>query len=82
MSKSKKYSNEDAASFVECEGLDYAVQQYISGDEFEDTHLGKLWNDARDALNALERYLSETTTTYEYSGDDEWETDDDEDDDE
>lgn len=54
-----KYNNSQAGQIVESEGLDYAVQHYTSPDSFQDPTTSRLWLEARDACNALERHLRE-----------------------
>jgi hypothetical protein len=50
-------TNEEARLIIENEGVGYAVQHYISGDEFKDPKTAKLWNAADNALNKLLKHL-------------------------
>lgn len=52
-------SNDEAKSIIENEGIGYAVQSYISGDEFKDPETRRLWNEADKALSDLESYLGD-----------------------
>lgn len=54
---SDKFDIEGAANIIADEGIGYAVQSYATGDQFEDKRLGTLWENARNALNALEKYV-------------------------
>ncbi len=52
-------SNYEASAIIENEGIGYAVQHYISGEEFKDPATAKLWLNAEKALNDLKEYLEE-----------------------
>lgn len=56
-----EYTNCDAVSIIENEGLDYAVRHYISGDYFADPETQKRWNAAEEAITALTEYLERQT---------------------
>ena len=51
--------NHEARQIIENEGIGYAVQSYIDGDEFKDPETRKLWNEADKALSDLESYLDD-----------------------
>ncbi len=59
-------TNSDAALYILNEGIGYAVQKYISGDEFKDPLTRKLWNNACNALNLLEDYLRDEINSRDY----------------
>lgn len=50
-------TNEEIFYYVEDEGLGYSVQYGISGDDFEDKELKRLWGAARIAMDNLQAYL-------------------------
>ena len=53
----KKYNNKEVATIIELEGLDYAIQSYLSPSDIKDKKLAAFWQQAFDALNAIEAYL-------------------------
>lgn len=53
----KLKTNADAWLIVEKEGLGYAVQHYCDGSYFKDPELGRLWDEAARALDAVSKYL-------------------------
>jgi hypothetical protein len=73
MSK-KRLSNRKVADIVECEGLGYAITDYMNSDDFEDKHLAELWDQAQTVLKEIEDILEVANE------DDEDEDDEDEDD--
>jgi hypothetical protein len=54
-----EYSDQDILDIVDNEGLGYAVSGYLGpkGDTFEDVALGRLWNEAEQAMSALQARL-------------------------
>lgn len=66
----EKLTVEEIAAVVDNEGLDYAIQHYLSSDRIADPELAKLWQDAAAALSAVSSYLEEHTTEGD-AGDDE-----------
>jgi hypothetical protein len=56
MSK-KRLSNRKVADIVECEGLGYAITDYMNSDDFEDKHLAELWDQAQTVLQEIEDIL-------------------------
>jgi len=50
-------TNEEVKDIIDNEGLGYAIQDYMSSDDFEDAQLAKLWDKASEALNAVTKYL-------------------------
>ena len=62
MAQSAKKSNQQVADIVESEGLGYAVQHYMGADAIKDPKLAALWKTAKDALDAIEAMLPETTS--------------------
>lgn len=57
MSEKGTENNRYAADTIENEGIGYAVLHYCSGDVFSDPKTRELWNEACEALEALETYL-------------------------
>lgn len=55
----KKYSIEQVADIVNSEGLGYAIQHYMSGDNIEDPELAKQWEKAKATLNIIEMILKD-----------------------
>lgn len=55
--KSKKMGLEQVAGIVENEGLGYAVQHYMSGEDIADKKLAKLWDEAKVLLNEIDEIL-------------------------
>jgi hypothetical protein len=55
----REYTNADAASIVENEGLGYAVQHYCSAESFADIETRRLWKLAEQACNDLEKHLED-----------------------
>ena len=47
----------EVREIVDDEGLGYAITDYLSSDSIEDEELSRLWQEARDAAEADERYL-------------------------
>lgn len=54
---SEKKSLEEVAQIVQCEGLGYAVQHYMSGDEIENKTLREFWEEASRLLNQIDTIL-------------------------
>ena len=52
-------SNQEVAQIVEQEGLDYAIQHYISSKDFEDRKLAELWTKAGEILDEIVDMLPE-----------------------
>ena len=52
-----KFSNFKAAYILETEGGEYAVCHYCNGSNFADQQTAKLWNEAKNAFNALREHL-------------------------
>lgn len=48
-----KLSNQEVAEVVECEGLGYAIQHYLSADRIEDEDLAELWAEAAALLDDI-----------------------------
>lgn len=55
----KKESIAGVAARVQQEGLGYAVQHYMSGKDIADPELAKLWDEAAEALDKLEKFFAE-----------------------
>lgn len=53
----EKYSIRQVAEIVHSEGLDYAIQHYLSADSIADLRLAGLWVTAKNALDAIEEIL-------------------------
>lgn len=53
----EKMTTREIAFKVEDEGLGYAIQHYMSGEDIEDPELARLWDQASDMLNNIERIL-------------------------
>lgn len=56
--KSKKKTTMEVVDVVECEGLGYAVQDYMSADSIEDPGLAAAWQRAKDALDEINSILN------------------------
>lgn len=54
-----KYTIEGVDMVIDDEGLDYAIQHYISSDNIADPELRKLWQRAKNALAEIESYIAE-----------------------
>lgn len=54
---SEKYTLEQVADIACSEGLDYAITDYMSGEDIEDEVLATMWNDAKEAVNNIQRYI-------------------------
>lgn len=52
-----KYSIQDVIDCVDSEGLDYAVQHYLSYEIIEDPSLAALWKKAQESLDELNDFL-------------------------
>jgi hypothetical protein len=52
-----KKTIEEVAHIVEREGLDYAIQSYMSYESIEDEELSNLWKEADILLNKIEFIL-------------------------
>jgi hypothetical protein len=59
----KKYSTKQVMEIIECEGLGYAVQYYMSGENIDDPELARLWDDAQEALRKIEQKLTKTLSS-------------------
>ena len=57
--KEKKLSTLAVAMKCDWEGLDYAIQNYFSGEEFEDPVLTEKWKAAKVLLNDIDEMLQE-----------------------
>lgn len=55
------YTNGVACDILANEGTSYAVQHYCDGSSFKDPETARLWQEAGDACDALEKYLREET---------------------
>ena len=51
-------SNEKACRIISNEGIGYAVQSYIRGNEFADPETARLWNVAANSLDNLVEHLN------------------------
>jgi hypothetical protein len=56
---SDKNSIQDVANIINIEGLGYAVQLHTSPESIENKTLADLWQKASDALNAIDRFLTD-----------------------
>lgn len=54
-----KYTTEQVAGIVDCEGLGYAVTDYLGADSIEDPELARLWRQAKEALDEINEILEE-----------------------
>lgn len=54
-----KYTIEEVVDRVNLEGLDYAIQHYLSDDKIDDPKLAHMWSNAKAILNEIENYLEE-----------------------
>jgi hypothetical protein len=54
----EKYTIEQVADIANEEGVDYAIQHYMSGDSIEDPQLAEMWDDCRRLINKIERYIA------------------------
>lgn len=59
MSTDRKYNDAEVAVIVECEGLGYAVQYYMSADKIANPLLADAWRRAREALDEIDEILPE-----------------------
>lgn len=50
-------TDEDAVRFINNEGLEYAVTNYINADQFSNEKTRKLWYKAQVAIRELEKHL-------------------------
>jgi len=50
-------SNYEACQIIANEGIGYAVQRYVSGNEFKDHKTAELWDEADNALENLLQHL-------------------------
>lgn len=57
---SRKLTNKTVAGIIESEGIGYAIKDYLSPDQIKDPVLAKLWETAREAINAVEEYVDAT----------------------
>lgn len=55
----KKLTTLSVAYKCEWEGLDYAIQNYFSGEEFENQILAEKWKAAKVLLNDIEKILQD-----------------------
>lgn len=53
----KKLTNEEVKDIIACEGLGYAVTEYISSDRLEDGELRGYWEMASHAMSNIYRIL-------------------------
>ena len=56
---SAKLSPKKVGDIIEMEGLSYAIQHYISADQIANPELRKAWQDAKQALDAIEYIIGE-----------------------
>lgn len=57
MSTPRTKTIEDVRDVVETEGLDYAVVHYLGAESIEDEDLRRVWQEAHDALGAINAIL-------------------------
>lgn len=55
----EKMSNERVGEYISMEGLEYAIKDGLSADEFEDKALAEMWRKAYSILSNIEIYLGE-----------------------
>ena len=55
--KNEQLSNLEIYYIVECEGLGYAIQHYMSSDRIADEYLAKKWKQCGELLNEIEDIL-------------------------
>lgn len=54
---SRNLTNEQVASIVDSEGLDYAILHYMKAENIKDDELRSAWNKAHGALNEIQSIL-------------------------
>lgn len=52
-------TNEDILGIVENEGLDYAIQHYLSPSDIEDPTLKEIWTKAKIYLDKVSAFLED-----------------------
>lgn len=57
--KTRKKTNRQVADIIECEGLGYAIQHYLSPNDIEDEELARAWSEAKRALDHVEEVLQD-----------------------
>lgn len=56
-----KKTLDDVLCIIENEGLGYAVQYYMAGEDIEDPVLAEMWSRCAEMLNAIMNYLEVST---------------------
>jgi hypothetical protein len=57
MPKEKKLSDEDVAFKIDMEGIGSCIQDYLSSDRIKNPKLAKLWDEAKEKLDAITELL-------------------------
>lgn len=57
LSVARKATNEEVASTVNADGLEYAIQSHMGAASIEDPVLAAMWQEADDKLNQIKAYL-------------------------
>jgi len=65
--KDKLKSIQEVGIIIQIEGLEYSITDYLSPHQIEDETLRKLWTEAREAIDKIDRYLEgELGEDYKY----------------
>lgn len=59
MPKGKKWTTLEVAHKADWEGLGDMIQNYLDADNIADPELAQLWDDAKDAMQRIDRILEE-----------------------
>ena len=64
--KERTQTIDEVAMIADNEGVGYAVSSYMDSSDIINPELAELWDKAGEAINALEKFLRENTTDYNY----------------